>query len=250
MRSWCRGVSTFMSTPAQIAANQQNAQLSTGPTTPEGKAKSSHNAVKSALTGQTVLLPTDDVAAYTALVERLVKKHNPADDDERSLVQSIADTEWRLLRIPELEAGIRAVGSLKLADLYAHVAEFALRKQLIDAEVQLTYKKDLSNLALQETRLLRRRKNDLAELEQMQARRKEAEAPAKDIREAAHLWARACNRGNTFVPELFGFEFSVEEIEKYQDLYEFKCNMVGESTNLSKREYQAAFERFVTKKAA
>jgi len=45
-----------MSTSAQITANQKNAQLSTGPTSPDGKAKSSLNAVKTGLTGRTVLL--------------------------------------------------------------------------------------------------------------------------------------------------------------------------------------------------
>ena len=52
-----------MSTAAQIAANQKNSQLSTGPTSEAGKAKSSLNAVKSGLTGRTVLLPTDDAAS-------------------------------------------------------------------------------------------------------------------------------------------------------------------------------------------
>ena len=46
-----------VASPARLAANQANAQLSTGPRTPEGKAKVSLNAVKTALTGQTVLLP-------------------------------------------------------------------------------------------------------------------------------------------------------------------------------------------------
>ncbi|MGA8598820.1 MAG: hypothetical protein WB676_29225 [Bryobacteraceae bacterium] len=53
-----------MSTAAQIAANQANAQLSTGPTSETGKAKSSLNAVKTGLTGRTVLLPGDDAAIY------------------------------------------------------------------------------------------------------------------------------------------------------------------------------------------
>jgi hypothetical protein len=42
-----------MSTTAQIAAKQKNAQLSTRPTSPDGKAKSSLNAVKTGLTGRT-----------------------------------------------------------------------------------------------------------------------------------------------------------------------------------------------------
>src|SRR4051794_15884848 len=39
--------------PSQLAANRANSQLSTGPKSPEGKAKSSLNAVKTALTGRT-----------------------------------------------------------------------------------------------------------------------------------------------------------------------------------------------------
>jgi hypothetical protein len=55
-----------MSSAKQIAANQKNAQLSTGPTSTEGRAKSSLNAVKTGLTGRTVLLPGGDAAAYEA----------------------------------------------------------------------------------------------------------------------------------------------------------------------------------------
>ena len=49
---------------AQRAANKANAQKSHGAVTPEGRLKSSLNAVKTGLTGQTVLLPTDDAKAY------------------------------------------------------------------------------------------------------------------------------------------------------------------------------------------
>ena len=47
--------------PARIAANRRNAQLSTGPKTPEaGKARARANAVKHGLTGAGVALPTED----------------------------------------------------------------------------------------------------------------------------------------------------------------------------------------------
>ena len=49
-----------MSTQAQLAANQANAQLSTGPNTEEGKAASSRNNLTHGLTyrgGMFVLLP-------------------------------------------------------------------------------------------------------------------------------------------------------------------------------------------------
>src|ERR1700761_9360167 len=104
-----------MSTLAQIAANQANSKLSTGPTSLEGKAKSSLNAVKTGLTGRTVLLPGDDAALYESHVAGFFARYEPAGDEERNLVQSLADTEWRLLRIPSLEMGIYAVGRIEFA---------------------------------------------------------------------------------------------------------------------------------------
>jgi hypothetical protein len=53
---------------AKLAANRQNAQHSTGAKTQAGKDKSKMNSLRNALTGQTVLLPTDDAVAYQALV--------------------------------------------------------------------------------------------------------------------------------------------------------------------------------------
>ena len=67
---------------ARLAANRANAQLSTGPLSPEGKAKSSLNAVKTGLTGRTVLLPADDAAVYRQHLDRHFAKHAPATDEE------------------------------------------------------------------------------------------------------------------------------------------------------------------------
>ena len=129
-----------MSTAAQIAANLKNAQLSTGPSSQSGKAKSSLNAVKSGLTGHTVLLPSEDAALYQAHVSEFVQHYAPVGDEECKLVQSLADTEWRLLRIPALEMGIYAVGRLEFAGLFPDEDE-AVRKHLIEAQVFLAYQR-------------------------------------------------------------------------------------------------------------
>lgn len=234
-----------MATEAQIAANQQNAQLSSGPVTPDGKHRSSHNAIKTGLTGQTVLLPTDNVAVYEAHVARLEKQFEPATDEERTLVQAIADTEWRLLRIPSLEAGILAVGRSKLADLYPSESDPATRAAFIEAEVQIAYRKDLSNLALQETRLRRHRTVDTEKLASLQTARKQANAPARNMGLAVGLYENAARLGRTFVPELFGFEFSLSDIQHHIDRENFKSNMTGRSRTMSPKEYEKAFVRFV-----
>ena len=156
-----------MSTAAQIAANQKNAQLSTGPSSQAGKTKSSLNAVKSGLTGRTVLLPSEDAALYQAHVCEFVKHYAPVGDEECKLVQSLADTEWRLLRIPALEMGIYAVGRLEFAGLFPDEDE-AVRKHLIEAQVFLAYQRQLNNLSIQESRLRRQREKDTAALRELQ----------------------------------------------------------------------------------
>ncbi len=176
---------------------------------------------------------------------RINQQFNPAGDEERALVQAIADTEWRLLRIPSLESAILAVGRVKLADLYPNEADPATRAAFIEAEVQIAYRKDLSNLALQETRLRRNRHLDTEKLESLQARRREAEQRSKNMTLAVKLYENAAESGHTFVPELFGFEFSLAEIQRHIHLEDFKGNMTGQYKTMSPAEYEKAFARFV-----
>jgi hypothetical protein len=201
-----------MSTSAQIAANQANAQLSTGPTSETGKAKSSVNAVKTGLTGRTVLLPNEDAVFYEAHVSQFIKSHAPIGDDERNLVQSLADTEWRLLRIPALEMGVYAVGRLEFAELFANEDE-AARKHLIEAKVFLAYQRQLNNLSIQENRLRRQREKDTAALRELQQERLRQASIRLDKIARQYILAVDEQRHEEFDLTEFGFEFSLEEIE-------------------------------------
>ena len=207
-----------MSSEAQKMANRANAELSTGPKTETGKAKSSHNALKTGLTGRTVLLPTDDVAAYTCHAERFVLDYQPATDAEKALVQTIADTEWRLLRIPALESGIYAVGRRRLAEEFSDEPDPAVRAAMIEAQIFITSRKDLSNLALQEARLRRQRETDVVELKTLQKQRKEH--TDSQMRKAVEYCRISHKCGHAaFDPELFGFEFTIEQIQDHIDLH-------------------------------
>jgi hypothetical protein len=201
-----------MSTSAQIAANQKNAQLSTGPTSETGKAKSSVNAVKTGLTGRTVLLPNEDAVLYEAHVSQFMKSQAPLGDDERNLVQSLADTEWRLLRIPALEMGVYAVGRLEFAELFANEDE-AARKHLIEAKVFLVYQRQLNNLSIQESRLRRQREKDVAALNELRQERQRQAGALLDKAARQYIQAVHENRNHEFDPAAFGFEFSLTEIE-------------------------------------
>ena len=162
-------------TPAserRLAANRANAQKSSGPKTAAGKAKSSLNAVKTGLTGHTVLLPTDDAAAYQTHVERYREEFEPNGFLEEQVVQTLADTQWRLNRLPTLESGFLALARRRCApDLFADEADGQIRAVLLEADAHELAQNSLQNLHCQENRLRRQYALQLQELERLQNER-------------------------------------------------------------------------------
>jgi len=92
-----------MATPAQIAANQANAQRSTGPTTPEGKAKSAMNRLTHGFASAQSIIPGESHEAFIALLDELVIEHQPASPTEEILVEKMAQTQWLTQRALNLQ---------------------------------------------------------------------------------------------------------------------------------------------------
>lgn len=86
-------------TAAQIAANQLNAQKSTGPTTLAGAARSSRNACKHGLTSLTLLISPEENEAYQSHVQAYMDHHKPVDHKHAQLVQQVADSDWALHQV-------------------------------------------------------------------------------------------------------------------------------------------------------
>ncbi len=72
--------------------------MKTGPSTIQGKAISSMNAMKYGLTSQKVVLPGEDAAAFERLRDALFEEHQPATT-EALLVDEMAQSHWRLQRV-------------------------------------------------------------------------------------------------------------------------------------------------------
>ena len=67
-----------MASPAQITANRANAQHSTGPRTPEGKAALAQNNLHHGLASPVhIILPGEDAEAFKTLHGSLLLEHNP-----------------------------------------------------------------------------------------------------------------------------------------------------------------------------
>ena len=83
-----------LSTSAQIIANQSNAQQSTGPKTPQGKAVSARNNFRHGFTGEFTVLPWEDQSEYDRLMDALRDEHKASDLTERILVDKMAQALW------------------------------------------------------------------------------------------------------------------------------------------------------------
>jgi len=95
--------------PEQIDANRRNAQKSTGPRTPEGRAVSKMNALKHGILSKQVLVRgvnmKESNRELTALHERFWQELNPVGPVEEMLVDQIVTTHWRLRRTLTAESG-------------------------------------------------------------------------------------------------------------------------------------------------
>ena len=89
-------------------ANRRNAQKSTGPRTPEGKARSRANAIKHGLLAETVLIngrdPIENPDDLNDLLNALIDHFSPRDPHQQLLVERLAICYWRLRRAYRHEA--------------------------------------------------------------------------------------------------------------------------------------------------
>jgi hypothetical protein len=159
---------------------------STGPRTPEGKIRSSLNALRQGLTGRVVVLPHEDLNAYQAFCKELFADLAPETALERQYAQTFCDTQWRLNRARSIEDSMFALGHSEPAgDVDPGHPE--VHAALTAAGVFRENSKAFVNLSLYEQRLQRTLKESLRQLQELQAKRlakAKEEAEAKEKAEA------------------------------------------------------------------
>jgi hypothetical protein len=109
-----------MPSAKQIAANQRNAQKSTGPKTAAGKQAVRLNALRHGLLAQENLVPDEKVEEFEALQDAVWKELQPVGELENLLVERIISSTWRLRRLGRLEA---ALHTCLQANVYMRNAE-------------------------------------------------------------------------------------------------------------------------------
>jgi hypothetical protein len=92
-----------MTTEAQTIANQQNAQKSTGPRTPEGKAASSQNAVKHGLFARYDVICAESQEQFDSHRDSILAELAPAGPIQSIFAERIVSLSWRLKRAERMQ---------------------------------------------------------------------------------------------------------------------------------------------------
>jgi hypothetical protein len=125
------------------------------------------------LTAASPVLPSEDPAAYQDHRRRFFDEYQPATPTEAQLTQELADTSWRLNRIPLLEADVLARAAAPVPP------DEEITFDIVDAH------RLLANLGIQGHRLSRQFQKSLDTLRDIQADR--AERERRDLNDAAAL---------------------------------------------------------------
>ena len=222
---------------AQLAANQQNSQKSTGPKTPDGKKHCRVNALRHGLTGQFHAFTREDKAAFDIHCNSLLADLKPETYHEKTLAISIAEHYWRLHRARALENNIFAIALSGPIGDTTHGDGPEVYAAACQARVWLQDGQNLTLLTLYESRIRRNLEKDTKHLAELQTIRKAAHHEAQ---EQAKLLVRLSRRQNETNPDTLsvngsagsaphlspemggnpdalsvnGFEFSTQEITR------------------------------------
>jgi hypothetical protein len=179
-----------MSSTSQI--NRANAQHSTGPKTEAGKQRSSQNALRHGLTGQIVVLPSEDLDAYESHKKSFFDEYHPQGATEAQLVQSLADTSWRQNRIVAIESNVLMFSTMTLMPEN-------------DSKV-------LANLSLHSQRLARQFESTVAQLRDLQNSR--VARQRQEMETVLAIMEIHQSKGETYNPSDDGFVFSPTQITR------------------------------------
>ena len=169
-------VSNLKSETARI-----NGAKSRGPTTAEGKEKSSRNAIKHGLTAGNgnILLDCEDPAQFNEVLNKLLGIHEPATPAETDVLEEMVTARWRIRRMMTIETGL----------LNAEILAQAAKIDTPDPAVHLasafrTLSDDSRSLALAsryEARLQRLYDRSYKTLRELQQTRKSEPTPPRTV---------------------------------------------------------------------
>jgi hypothetical protein len=197
----------------QLKANQANAKKSTGPKSAAGKKRSSLNAVRHGLTGQVVVLPTEDMEAFKQFTTAIVDSFKTADAAEKQLAQSYADLQWRINRATSVESTMFTLGIMEKTAENLAIEHAEPHNAISNAKTFRNQSQEFDRIGIYTQRLINSADKVLKQLKQLQAERKERQE--KEMADASLLYHYHRARSESFDPRQNGFDLTIAQVKAY-----------------------------------
>jgi len=157
----------------QLDANRRNAQLSTGPQTPEGRAAVRYNALTHGLTAQYAVMPQENKQEFEDLFASLEAEYQPSGPTENLLLKQMVINAWRIQRLQGMETSFFELAAVdyrqSFAEQYKNTDAHDLHAYLFREDVRCN--DALSRMARYESRIQRSFYKAMHELQRLQALR-------------------------------------------------------------------------------
>jgi hypothetical protein len=195
----------------QLQANRRNAQLSTGPRTEEGKARSSMNGFKHEWLGLSTIMTAEDSEAMFEFVREYVKDLDPLGAVEIQTARTLAMDNWRLNRIKAVEENIFAWGYQMEPGMKCHAEVVQVENALTHATSYIHYADRINKISLYESRLNRiiARNTELLNKRQAERRNRVGQPAVAPIAEPVAQTAAATAQQNQTLKHENGFDRSI-----------------------------------------
>jgi hypothetical protein len=195
----------------QLEANRENAKKSSGPRTPEGKQRSSLNAIRHGLTGQVVVLPTEDVEVYNQFVGPLAEGLEPVGPIEIQLAAMYVGFLWKINRASATEDNMYTLGIMERVAENLNLEHPEVHNAATCAKTFRNEAKSFDHMSLYTQRLINNANKILKQLTDRQAERRKREE--HQINEAARIYQFLLMQEQPFDPKENGFDFSLDHIK-------------------------------------
>lgn len=110
----------------KLASSRANGAKSKGPVTPEGKTRSSRNALRHGLAAEVVVMDNEDDGQYDARLEAYLQTFQPSNIVEFDLVEELAAAKWNQRRALGMQAALLDIHAAKqrsgLAEEYVELS--------------------------------------------------------------------------------------------------------------------------------
>ena len=157
----------------RILASRANGARSQGPSTPQGKQRSSQNAIRHGLLARCIVLDKESRASFEALLTQHLDSLQPADGVEFGMVEEMVASYWRMRRAWAIETRLLEdaanaqgesdpVGSIAAAFTSLAASPALALMHRYETRLHLVYQRSLHNLLLLRTLAVRNEPNPIS----------------------------------------------------------------------------------------